>query len=82
MAIYASMRHVDVWYATVDVSTMVALMRSDRVRRTARQACRRDHLRALDRLAENVDGAVRSATTRRWCCGSRPVRRRWRPSTA
>jgi uncharacterized protein (DUF2252 family) len=59
LRMYASMRHVDVWYSTVDVSTMLTLMRSSRARRTARKARERDHLRALGRLSEYVGGAPR-----------------------
>jgi uncharacterized protein (DUF2252 family) len=59
MATFAAMRHVDVWYATVDASSMTELLRSARARRTARSAQQRDHLRALGRLTEAVGGGER-----------------------
>jgi uncharacterized protein (DUF2252 family) len=59
MATFAAMRHVDVWYATVDATSMTELLRSARARRTARTAQQRDHLRALDRLTEEVGGVRR-----------------------
>jgi uncharacterized protein (DUF2252 family) len=59
MATFAGMRHVDVWYATVDASSMTELLRSARARRTAHSAQQRDHLHALDRLTEPVGGERR-----------------------
>ena len=53
---YSTMGLLDVWYATVDVASMLPLMRSmrARARRTAARAMQRDHLRALNKLTEIV----------------------------
>jgi uncharacterized protein (DUF2252 family) len=61
METYAMMAALDVWYATVDVPSVLRLMRSIRThtRRTADRAQQRDHLRALDRLTEPVDDTRR-----------------------
>jgi uncharacterized protein (DUF2252 family) len=47
---------LDLWYSTVDVASMLRLMRAirTRARRTAARAAQRDHLRALDKLTEVV----------------------------
>jgi uncharacterized protein (DUF2252 family) len=60
MAAYATMGSLDVWYATVDVPSVLRLMRSIRAhtRRSAVRAQQRDHLRALEKLTESV-GEIR-----------------------
>jgi uncharacterized protein (DUF2252 family) len=61
IGIYAEMGVLDVWYATVDVASMLPLMRAirTRARRTAARAVQRDHLRALNKLTEVVGDARR-----------------------
>ncbi len=56
IGVYSTMRLLDVWYSTVDVSSMLPIMRSIRARmqQTAEQARQRDHLKALSKLTEVV----------------------------
>jgi uncharacterized protein (DUF2252 family) len=56
ISVYSTMRSLDVWYSTVDVSSMLPLMRSIRARmqRSADRARQRDHLKALSKLTEVV----------------------------
>ena len=58
---YSEMGLLEVWYATVDVASMLPLMRAmrARARRTADRAMGRDHLRALNKLTEVVGDARR-----------------------
>lgn len=58
---YATMAALDVWYATVDVPSVLRLMREIRThaRSSASRARERGHLRALDKLTTNVDGTPR-----------------------
>jgi uncharacterized protein (DUF2252 family) len=58
---YSQMGLLEVWYATVDVASMLPLMRAmrARARRTAERAMHRDHLKALDKLTEVVGDARR-----------------------
>jgi hypothetical protein len=65
MGIYAEMGLLDLWYATVDVASMLPLMRAirTRARKTADRAVHRDHLRALNKLTEVV-GDVRRIRAR------------------
>ena len=61
MAVYATMGLLDVWYDTVDITSLLPLMRSirGRARRTAARARQRDHLRALSKLTEVVGDSRR-----------------------
>lgn len=54
IATYATKGSLDVWYATVDVDSVLQLIRSIRThaRRTSARARHRDHLRALNKLTE------------------------------
>jgi uncharacterized protein (DUF2252 family) len=58
---YAEMGLLDVWYATVDVASVVPLLRAirTRTRRSAQAARQRDHLRALRKLTEATGGTYR-----------------------
>jgi uncharacterized protein (DUF2252 family) len=60
MARYSTMALLDIWYATVDASAIVPLMREmrARARRATARAEQRDHLKALSKLTEAI-GKVR-----------------------
>jgi len=63
---FASMRNLDLWYARLDVARILAHVR-DRVSREERRAFKRrvasayakDHLRAMSKLTQRVDGTLR-----------------------
>jgi uncharacterized protein (DUF2252 family) len=58
---YATMAALDVWYATVDVPSVLRLMRDIRThaRHSVARARERGHLRALNKLTETIDGMPR-----------------------
>jgi uncharacterized protein (DUF2252 family) len=66
MRSFAAMRNLDVWYARLDVARILSHA-GDRVPRAERAAFKRrvagarskDHLRALSKLTQQVDGSVR-----------------------
>jgi len=66
MRSFASMRNLDVWYARLDLTQLVAELRANRdkrqaklVERTAAKAQTKDSMRALDKLTTVVDGEPR-----------------------
>lgn len=64
MATYAEMTHLDVWYAKLDLTELMNMVQpSNAVRRrteaTMRKATSKNHLKALDKLTEEVDGRYR-----------------------
>ena len=62
MRAFAGMRLLDIWYHTVDVKALIrvaARARGDATQRAVLRARQRDHLRALARLTEIVDGQHR-----------------------
>ena len=64
MASYAEMTHLDVWYAKLDITDLMNLLQpSNAVRRrteaSMRKAAGKNHLKALDKLTESIDGRHR-----------------------
>ena len=65
---FAKMRKLEIWYARLDADEALASLRAERpksgkqVEKAAAKARAKDSLRALDRLAERVDGELRIAS--------------------
>jgi uncharacterized protein (DUF2252 family) len=66
MAQFVAMRHIDVWYARLDMDELVAQLRAtadktvvSSVQRGLDKALSKDSLRALDKLTVTVDGVPR-----------------------
>lgn len=64
MATYAEMTHLDVWYAKLDITDLLNMLQpSGAVRRrteaSMRKASSKNHLKALDKLTEEIDGRHR-----------------------